>query len=666
MNNPKYWTIPCDVNYYNIVKAFDNINCIEWKQNLKNIQPNDIVYIYIGKPYFQIMYKCKVVDTSLSQVTIDDKKYWRDASEYGMYDKYMQLQLLEKYAAEKFKYNIIKNFGFTNRRSQASASIRLVNYIEASNNNDYDYYKLVNKKRVDSKKEWLKILDNEKQDDNKILDILFYLYDCKNYTSNAKTIAKDLNSSVAALNSYVSSFGTRVVKLLDLDEQIGDNSNHRRWNIPFETVEALNSNHIFTWKLRKELVEALVEKYDLIPKSDISINEEIKHFTKEYPYEIFRENITNDLLARQHFVDKFNISAINKMELDDFVIGKAELTEKGKGTFCYLIERTMLNLGDMRGSYVSKFGVWYSKKNDQYEFSKKYGDSLEEAFQNLKQQIINLLIGASNNDYNQITECEIANIFKGKILSTYFPDKYLCLFDEQDVNKFLNALNINYDVHVENTLEKKKKLLQEFKQRNNYFKDKLDAYFVKFLYFNFQNELKIKNTIAGEIDYNIEFVDFDYLEHRLSILAKSYRSRETDYEKINRNKKDIGNRGERAILQYEISKLNKLGLTSLAERVTICDNDAIGYDIVSYNNQGQEIHIEVKTNSGNKPYLDFYITDNELQHLKEEENYYIYYLYNIKGKPMCHIVDKEMILKREKEYLHPVIYKVNINVSRKR
>lgn len=277
MNNPKYWTIPCDVNYYNVVKAFDNINCIEWKQNLKNIQPNDIVYIYIGKPYFQIMYKCKVVDTNLSQVTIDDKKYWRDASEYGMYDKYMQLQLLEKYTAEKFKYNIIKNFGFTNRRSQASASTKLVNYIEDSNNSDCYYYELVNKKRVDSKKEWLKILDNEKQDDNKLLDILFYLYDCKNYTSNAKTIAKDLNSSVAALNSYVSSFGTRVVKLLDLDEQIGDNSNRRRWNIPFETVETLNSNHIFTWKLRKELVEALVEKYDLIPKSDISINEEIKH-----------------------------------------------------------------------------------------------------------------------------------------------------------------------------------------------------------------------------------------------------------------------------------------------------------------------------------------------------------------------------------------------------
>ena len=108
-----------------------------------------------------------------------------------------------------------------------------------------------------------------------------------------------------------------------------------------------------------------------------------------------------------------------------------------------------------------------------------------------------------------------------------------------------------------------------------------------------------------------------------------------------------------------------MGLNDLATQVIICDNDAIGYDIDSFDDNGNPIHIEVKTNSGNKSYLDFYITDNELQHLINDSNYYIYYLFNIKGKPKCHIINREMILKNNKEFFQPVIYKVNVDVLEK-
>ena len=178
--------------------------------------------------------------------------------------------------------------------------------------------------------------------------------------------------------------------------------------------------------------------------------------------------------------------------------------------------------------------------------------------------------------------------------------------------------------------------------------------------------MKTKNTVTGEIDYNIEFIDYEYMRKHQFIKKDGYRSKNIDYERITRNKKDIGNRGERAILQYEIHKLKDLGLVELAKQVFICDNDAIGYDIVSYDETGKEIHIEVKTNSTNKSYLDFYITDNELQHLINDDNYYIYYLFNIKSKnPKCHIINKSMILKNNKEFFQPVIYKVNVDVLEK-
>lgn len=526
-------------------------------------------------------------------------------------------------------------------------------------------YEIENKKRVEDKKQWIRVLKNEQQDDNMALNILLFLYDCKNYTSNGKAIASYFNTDVAAINSYVKSFGKRVIDLLGLEEQKREDGTNRRWNIPFETVPSLNDNNKFTWKLRKELIEALVEEYDLIPREDESIEDKIQQYIDEYPYDDYCKSIEDDLKAREDFVARFTLNTIQNMSIDDFVIGRADIDEKGRESFCYLIERKMQQLGDMRGSFVSKFGVWYSKEEQDYKFTKKYGETLEEAFNNLKKEICLLLVSASNNDYEEIKKCKIADLFKGKILSTYYPEKYLCIFDEEDVDKFLNLLEIKYDVHEIDTLEKKKKLLIEYKNNHPLLSKYSDYYFVLFLYIAFKNEVKIKNTVSGEIDYDIEFVDFEYLKNHEVQKKNQYRSRDTDYEKINRNKKDVGNRGENAILQSEINKLKKLGLNDLAERVCISDNDAIGYDIISFDENGNEIHIEVKTNSGNKSYLDFYITDNELQHLIEDSNYYIYYLYNIKGRPKCHIINKESILRNNKELFQPVIYKVNVDVLQK-
>ena len=117
------------------------------------------------------------------------------------------------------------------------------------------------------------------------------------------------------------------------------------------------------------------------------------------------------------------------------------------------------------------------------------------------------------------------------------------------MDKFLNILYIKYDMHEINTFEKKKRLLKEYRITNKYFKDKDDYYFVIFLYTVFRKELKIKNTISGPISSDLEFVDFEYCKKHFQDKRNGYRSRQTDYERINRNKKDVGNRGEDAVLQ---------------------------------------------------------------------------------------------------------------------
>ena len=55
--------------------------------------------------------------------------------------------------------------------------------------------------------------------------------------------------------------------------------------------------------------------------------------------------------------------------------------------------------------------------------------------------------------------------------------------------------------------------------------------------------------------------------------------------------------------------------------------DGLGYDILSYEKNGEKKYIEVKTTSGNCN-TDFFVTKSELKRSKSEKNYYLYRVYN--------------------------------------
>lgn len=124
-----------------------------------------------------------------------------------------------------------------------------------------------------------------------------------------------------------------------------------------------------------------------------------------------------------------------------------------------------------------------------------------------------------------------------------------------------------------------------------------------------------------------------------------------------------------AAVHYEKERLIKEGhikQADLVKRVSE-DDDSLGYDVLSfeYNMKGHciEKHIEVKTTNSSSPDLNFYITQNEINHfLNNNENHYIYFLSSIYDNPKLHIVDKNSF---KKEFLEPVLYKVNVKVKKK-
>lgn len=120
---------------------------------------------------------------------------------------------------------------------------------------------------------------------------------------------------------------------------------------------------------------------------------------------------------------------------------------------------------------------------------------------------------------------------------------------------------------------------------------------------------------------------FDSDENILSIKNSGQTS--FNSELLNIEKKEIGLAGELFILNYEKEFLTKNGRIDLANKVKHASleiGDGLGYDIISYNLNGDIKYIEVKTTKGSVN-TSFFISKNELNFFSTQTNAFIYRVY---------------------------------------
>lgn len=123
-----------------------------------------------------------------------------------------------------------------------------------------------------------------------------------------------------------------------------------------------------------------------------------------------------------------------------------------------------------------------------------------------------------------------------------------------------------------------------------------------------------------------------------------------DYEQIQKIKKFWGDNGEAWVKRNEQLKLRECGRNDLAEKVehvSVTKGDGLGFDIVSFDENGNKIFIEVKTTTGKDK--DFQISANELKASEYYgDNYYIYRVFNFNNDnkdPQYYILNGNMFNK---------------------
>ena len=178
----------------------------------------------------------------------------------------------------------------------------------------------------------------------------------------------------------------------------------------------------------------------------------------------------------------------------------------------------------------------------------------------------------------------------------------------------------------------------------------------------------IVDTYMDSLPRSIEGqISFDYFEAE----AVKQTDRELlravqDYERSQRNQRKAGESAEIAVINYERDKLNNEGrpdLADLVKQVSKISSD-YGYDILSFeivNGVAQEIHIEVKSAKLSNAYIEFFISENELNKFKNDPAYKIYCLIKSGRNYRLHEVNKTDFFAHN--YLSPMSYRVRIRIA---
>lgn len=214
--------------------------------------------------------------------------------------------------------------------------------------------------------------------------------------------------------------------------------------------------------------------------------------------------------------------------------------------------------------------------------------------------------------------------FSEKIDYTYKPIKGRI----ENIGQFQNLCDL-----LKHELSQDQELLKLHKDRISedcYYDENLKILTQDFVYAVSQHLTPTKIAKKAEIK-KVTSTKINSSDIEVTVTEVDFTPKTINYIQNNIENKRIGDLGELWIINIERQKLinaNKPKLAKKVKHVAKDKGDGLGYDILSFDLNGNEIFIEVKTTKG-KVNSTFYITRNELERSKiERDNFYLYRVFN--------------------------------------
>ncbi len=109
-----YYIVPSNIDRFDVIRYVEQNKTFVWYKQPKDVKPGDIVFVYVGAPYSQIMYKCEVVRANLRIYSERD----------------MELKLIKKFKDGEYPYSFLKEQGASFIRTPRSLPERVAKLIK--------------------------------------------------------------------------------------------------------------------------------------------------------------------------------------------------------------------------------------------------------------------------------------------------------------------------------------------------------------------------------------------------------------------------------------------------------------------------------------------------------------------------------------------------------
>lgn len=381
-----------------------------------------------------------------------------------------------------------------------------------------------------------------------------------------------------------------------------------------ENFEAVNQLELFKWQAVKHFQESwnLLQEFNIMLEEALSRTYNLQDSGQYFPKRMITKCANdNPEYIKDQFINLFNQELDLKERIESFKSNiEKYVNENYNGKKSYQDDRAVsvyLSLKYPNQHYFYKYGIF-----------KDVAEIIEFPSPPIKGRIENLF-----NYY------ELCDLIKSEIKE----DQELIKLHKQRITEdcfFDNSLNI---------------LIQDIIYATSFHLGNK---------FDISEIIETEEIIETHIDETINYLS---LKNRINLTP-----RKVDFNQQQKRKSEIGKLGELFVLSEEKNKLEKLGKNKLArkvEQISTTKGDGAGFDIKSFDENGNEIYIEVKTTTGRK-LSRFYLTRNELQlSISEPSKFRLYRVFDFNETTLK---GKLLILKGSLQHLvnDPMLYSIKL------
>ena len=201
------------------------------------------------------------------------------------------------------------------------------------------------------------------------------------------------------------------------------------------------------------------------------------------------------------------------------------------------------------------------------------------------------------------------------VLKKSNPKELFVSFSKHYFNLIINEEELNQHLFVDS----------EVTLINDFFKIKTSS--IKLKYRQILVTLGKLELLEYEDDY-VKIINYTFAKKFIERALKKLSKSQKEFEKELYEKKIRGELAEKFVMEFERDKLKEYSFFPIRQSV---DDVGLGYDILSYDSDGKEMFIEVKSIKNNS----FFWSENEIATSKEfKDDYFIYLVLFENNKPI--------------------------------